>query len=615
MKDLNDERGNVMNQPVQKRALRSEVPVEQTWNLKDLFENRETWQRELKKNLAEFEALNVYKGRSCESGQTLLACVTAFEKAYETAVLLGNYVMLKGAEDGTNPENQEDGMAFSAAETQIATLMTFLDSEIIALSESAYSDLFKQAPELEGFRLFLQDKYDKKKHMLSPETEETLAALGELTSSPYATYSVSKAADMKFDSFTDDQGNEVPNSFAMFEGKYEFSPNAVIREHAYSSFVKTLEQYKNTYASVYATEVKKQVALSRIRGYESVTHMLLEPQKVTVKMYENQLNIIYKELAPHMRRFAKVKQKQLGLEKMRFCDLKAPLDASFSPSATFDSIRDTIINSLSVLGEDYQEIIKRAYRENWIDYCDNVGKSTGAFCASPYGSHPYVLISYQDNMRSAFTLAHELGHAAHFVYTNKEQRIFDTEPSTYFVEAPSTLNEMLLGQYLMKQSEDPNMKRWVIIQLLGTYYHNFVTHMLEAEFQRRVYALAESDVSLTTQTLCDTKLAVIREFWADAVEVDEAAGMTWMRQPHYYMGLYPYTYSAGLTASTAVAQQIEAEGQPAVDRWLNVLKAGGSLTPENLLKMANIDMTTPEPIIKVVGYVGDLISQLEKLYQ
>ena len=450
--------------------------------------------------------------------------------------------------------------------------------------------------------------------MLSPETEEALAALGELTSSPFNIYMTSKATDMQFDSIQDEQGNEVPNSFAMFEGKYEFSPYAAVRKNAYGSFTKTLEQYKNTYASVYATEIRKQVAMSRIRGYNSVTEMLLEPQKVTQAMYENQLNIIFKELAPHMRRLAKLKQKQQGLETMHYWDLKAPIDAGVDPAATYDSIRETIIEALGVMGTEYQDIIKRAYDERWIDYCDNVGKSTGAFCAAPYGAHPYVLISYSDNMRSAFTLAHELGHAAHFVYTNREQGIFDTEVSTYFVEAPSTINEMLLGQHLMKNSDSPEMKRWVILQLLGTYYHNFVTHMIEAEFQRRVYNMAEQDQALTAQSLCDTMLAVIREFWGDAVEIDEAAGMTWMRQPHYYMGLYPYTYSAGLTASTAVAQQIAEEGQPAVDKWLQVLKAGGSLTPDGLLKIVGVDMSTPAPINKVVAYVGDLITELEQLF-
>ena len=316
-----------------------------------------------------------------------------------------------------------------------------------------------------------------------------------------------------------------------------------------------------------------------------------------------------------MRKLAQIRKEQLGLDEIRFCDLKAPLDASFNPPANIESIKNVIIDALAILGDDYKHSMERAFDERWIDYADNVGKSTGAFCASPYGVHSYILISYQESMRSAFTLAHELGHAGHFTLANKTQRIFDTRPSTYFIEAPSTMNEILLANHLMKTDDSPEMKRWVILQMMGTYYHNFVTHLLEAEFQRRVYAQAESGGPLTAKWFNETKLDVIKTFWGDTVVIDDAAGMTWMRQPHYYMGLYPYTYSAGLTISTAVSKQIMSEGQPAVDRWLSVLAAGGTKRPLDLALMAGIDMSTTAPVESAVAYVGELIDELERLYQ
>jgi oligoendopeptidase F len=426
---------------------------------------------------------------------------------------------------------------------------------------------------------------------------------------------VSKGADMVFENFHTDSEASLENSFALFESKYEFSPDTQTRRNAYDSFSKTLYQYRNTYAAVYATEVKRQVAMSNLRNYSSVTEMLLEPQKVSLDMYNRQIDIIFEKLAPHMRKFAALKKEQLGLDALHFCDLKAPLDFDFNPPANYESIQKVIIEALGILGDDYANIMKRAFDERWIDYSDNVGKSTGAFCASPYDAHSYILISYQESMRSAFTLAHELGHAGHFTLANKAQRIFDTRPSTYFVEAPSTMNEILLANHLMKQDDNPRMKRWVILQLLGTYYHNFVTHLLEAEFQRRVYAHAEKGGSLTANVLCAFKQDVLTTFWGDSVIIDEYAGLTWMRQPHYYMGLYPYTYSAGLTAATAMAAKIEEEGQPAIDRWLSVLNAGGTLTPEGLLKLAGLDMSTPEPIETAVEYVGALIDELISLFK
>ncbi|QOR35387.1 oligoendopeptidase F [Clostridium sp. 'deep sea'] len=596
-----------------KRLLRSEVPVEMTWDLTDLFKTREEWQKGLKDLEGDIGNITAFKGRSCESGKTLLECVLQIEKAYIKIIQLGTYASLKQAGDGTDPVNQEDSMVFDAINTKVQAAASFLDSEIVALSDKQFNNLLQEEG-LEVFKIYLKDIHDKKQYMLTPETEQVLASLGELTESPYRIYSISKAADMKFDSFVNEKGEELPNSFALFESKYEQSESKVVRENAYASFVKTLKQYVNTYAAVYSTEVKKQVAEAKLRGHKSTEEMLLVDQKVSLEMYENQLNIIYKELAPHMQRYAKLKQKLLGLDKICFHDLKAPINAGVDMPATFESVKQTILEGLEVMGEEYQSMLKTAFDSRWIDYSDNVGKSTGAFCSSPYGVHPYVLATFTNNMRSAFLLAHELGHAGHFYYANNEQRVFNTRPSMYFVEAPSTMNELLVGQHLIKKYDTPEMKRWVILQLLGTYYHNFVTHLLEGEFQRRVYRAAEKGVSLTAKMLCETKLAVIKGFWGDSVDIDDAAGMTWMRQPHYYMGLYPYSYSAGLTASTAIAQQISEEGQPAVDRWTKVLKAGGTLTPHGLLKLAGLDMTTPEPIRKAVNYVGGLITELEELF-
>ena len=213
-------------------------------------------------------------------------------------------------------------------------------------------------------------------------------------------------------------------------------------------------------------------------------------------------------------------------------------------------------------------------------------------------------------MRSAFVLAHELGHAGHFYIAGRNQTIVNTRPSTYAIEAPSTINELLLGEHILNKAEDPRMKRWVVLQLLGTYYHNFVTHLLEAEFQRRVYHLAENGTPLTASVFCEQKSNVLIDFWGDTVEIDEGASMTWMRQPHYYMGLYPYTYSAGLTVATAAAQMIKEEGQPAVDRWLDLLKAGGTIKPLEFVKTAGVDMSKLNPIRTAVDYVGSLVDEL-----
>ncbi|PED22226.1 oligoendopeptidase F [Bacillus toyonensis] len=604
-----------MKNVIENRLIRAEVPTELTWDLSDLYKSDAEWHAALNVLENDIQKLGAFKGRLHTSSTTLLNCLLIEEELLMKLTKLSSYANLKESADRTDPVIQANSSKVSALGTKVHTALSFIHNEILSFEEGTIEKYLIEEIKLNPFRKSLLEVLSKRQHTLSPETEEALAALGEVHSSPYKIYGMTKLADMDFNPIQDEQGNEFPLSFALFESNYEFSPSAYIRRKAYESFVSTLKRYKNTVATTYATEVKKQVTLSRLRKYESVTHMLLEPQKVPLEMYNNQLDIIYKELAPQMRRFADLKKKVLGLDQMLFCDLHAPLDPEFNPAITYEEAGKLIQDSLKVLGDEYSSIIEKGFKERWVDLADNVGKSTGAFCSSPYGSHPYILITWQNTMRGCFTLAHEFGHAGHFYLANKNQRIMNVRPSMYFVEAPSTMNELLLAQHLLATTNDKRMRRWVILQLLGTYYHNFVTHLLEGEYQRRVYTLAEEGQALTAKSLTEIKTNVLSTFWGDSVEIDEGAGLTWMRQPHYYMGLYSYTYSAGLTASTAVAQMIKEEGQPAVDRWLDVLRAGGTMKPLELMKHAGVDMSKPDAIRKAVSYVGSLIDELERSYQ
>lgn len=593
-----------------KRWERSQVPVDQTWDLTDLFLSEQEWEKELEDVQTDVDMITKYKGNLGKSASHLLGCLQEMEQFQKRLVKVATHASLRQHADGTDPSNQRDAAKVGAALAQIGAEISFIEPELLTVPTDTIKQFSQEKKELQIYEKMLSDVMEKKPFTLAPELEEALAALNEVHEAPYMIYERSKSSDMVFDSIYDAEGNEFPMSFALYEDRYEISADTEIRRKANESFTKTLNQYKNTYAATYATEVTKQVTMSRMRKYDSVTDMLLQPQQVTKEMYHNQLDVIQKELAPHMRKYAKLKQKQLGLKELRFCDLQAPLDPTFNPTTTYKEATETILEALHIMGPEYSDIMKKGINNRWIDYADNVGKTTGAFCASPYGVHPYILITWTDTMRGAFVLAHELGHAGHFYLAGKNQALVNTSPSRYFVEAPSTLNELLLADYLLEKTEDKRMKRWVIDQLMGTYYHNFVTHLLEGEFQRRVYALAEAGTPLTANILSEQKKETLENFWGDTVVIDEGAALTWMRQPHYYMGLYPYTYSAGLTVSTAVAQKIKKEGQSAVDDWLHVLKSGGSMKPLDLIKQVGIDMTKPDAINSAVAYVGSLIDDL-----
>lgn len=266
------------------------------------------------------------------------------------------------------------------------------------------------------------------------------------------------------------------------------------------------------------------------------------------------------------------------------------------------------------MGEDYGNMIETAYKERWVDFAQNKGKSTGGFCASPYGKGSFILLSWNERMSDVFTLAHELGHAGHFKACNSAQSIFDTNVSTYFVEAPSTMNELLLGHYLLKTSDDKRFRRWVLGAMIGnTYYHNFVTHLMEAAYQREVYQIVDAGGSVQAETLSGIMKETLQKFWGDAVELTEGAELTWMRQPHYYMGLYSYTYSAGLTIATEMCKRIEKEGQTAVEDWKKVLAAGSTKTPVELAALAGIDITTDAPLLDTIETIGSMIDEICEL--
>ncbi|HWI64930.1 MAG TPA: oligoendopeptidase F [Symbiobacteriaceae bacterium] len=599
---------------MQKRLTRPEVPAELRWSVEDLFPTREAWAAELAALEKEIARVTAFKGRLGEGAGVLQACLDEQEAVAERIYRLYTYAGLKSAEDGSDAANQELELRAGAMAADAEAAFAFIKSELLALPEGAVARWMAENARLAELRPYIERLLAEKPYMLSPETEEAIAALGEIHHAPQTIYERAKSSDIAFESFTDGEGKVRELSFALYEEDYEGSVNAETRRSAFKAFSRGLNGFKHTLAATWATEVKQNVVMARLRKYPSATHMLLQPHQVSIEAYHNLHDIIQTELAPHMRRLVNLRKRVLGLDQMLYCDIEAPLDPSYEPGISREDASKLVVEALEVMGPEYSKIMRTALNERWVDWADNVGKSTGAFCASPYGAHSYILLTWTDNMRGAFTLAHELGHAGHFQLANRHQRLFNTDVSTYFVEAPSTINELLLGQHILAKSTDVRMRRWVILQFMATYHHNFVRHLLEGELQRRMYTLAEQGTPITANTLCEAKGAILDQFWGGAVTIDDGARLTWMRQPHYYMGLYPYTYSAGLTASTAMAQMIREEGEPAVQRWLSVLKAGGTKRPLDLLAMAGIDMSKPDPIRKAVAYVGSLVDELEKSF-
>jgi oligoendopeptidase F len=595
-----------MNKPL----TRAEVAPEQTWNLDDLFATRDAWLAELAAIEQALETVTVHQGRLGEGAGTLLACLDARDSLMARMQKAVIYAGLRNAEDGGDAARQSDAAHGAGVSARVKAALKFVDTEILALPVGTVQRFLAEQPALAVHRTDLDDLARLQPHMLSAQTERVLASLGEVLDAPYMVYQRSKTGDMQFAPFTAG-GREQPNSFNLYEWTYEGDADAQVRRTAWASFCQGLAPYQNTLAATFATEVTKNIVLAKARGYRGAEHYLLHQHKVPFELYTNVLDTIQAELAPHMQRYARLRRRVLGLDRLLYCDVKAPLDPQYAPRITFEQAGELIVQAVAPMGPEYVELLRTAFQRRWIDRASNVGKSSGAFCASPYGAHPYILVTWTDSMRDAFVLAHELGHAGHFLTAQRHQRYVNTRPAMPFVEAPSIMNEVLLARRILQDEAHPRMRRWVLMQVLGTYHHNFVTHLLEAELQRQVYAQAEGGRPVTAALLNERKAAILKQFWGDAVVIDEGAAMTWMRQPHYYLGLYPYTYSVGLVAATALAEKARTEGDGVFAGWLDVLRAGGTLDPLALMRQVGIDLSSPQPVRDAVTYVGRMIEELE----
>ena len=589
--------------------LREEVPVKETWDLKDLFTSDQAFYQTLEQVVQMSLDFNHTYYQKLNNIETIEKALDEYERILIEIDRLYNYPELRLSVDTSNEEAQKVNAKLNTTSGKLAGLLSFVDSEILELPDEIISELRSQTK----YPHFIKQLQDRKPYQLSADVEKVLATLTPTLRSPFELYGTTKSLDINFESF-DYEGVTYPLDYATFENEYEDHPSPEFRRKSFRAFSDALRQYQHTTAATYNMQVQQEKIEADLRGYDSVIDYLLQDQEVTKDMFDRQIDVIMSDLAPVMQKYAKIIQRVHNLDKMRFEDLKISIDPNFEPEISIEESKKYIYGALKVLGDDYVKMLESAYDYRWIDFAQNKGKDTGAYCASPYITHSYVFISWTGKMAETFVLAHELGHAGHFTLAQNHQNFLESEASMYFVEAPSTMNEMLMANYLFNSSNNPRFKRWVIGSILSrTYYHNMVTHLLEAAYQREVYSRVDNGESLTAPLLNEIMLNTYKAFFGDTVEMTDGVELTWMRQPHYYMGLYSYTYSAGLTIGTVVSQCIKNEGQPAVDRWLKTLQAGGSQSPIELAQIAGVDITTDAPLKETINYISNLVDELEVL--
>lgn len=589
---------------------RKDVPVNETWDLSLIFAAEADFEAAVENAKALADTLEKTYKNALTTPESIAECLALYEELEILLYQTTSYTSLAVSVDYTDTEAQKKDAKMTALAAEIGSRLSFIESEIADAPE----ELIRAAMDKTGrAKHYLAEILREKPHRLSAETEKVLAALRPVFNAPYDIYHMTKLADMKFGSFTVN-GREYPLGYSLFEDEYEYEADTDVRRAAFRAFSDKLREYENTTAATYNTYLTQQRIMAHQRGFADMFEADLFTDHVTREMYDRQIDLITEKLAPAMRKYARLVGKMNKLDRVTFADLKLPLDAEFDPRVTIGESREYVRSALSVLGQDYADMVDEAYDKRWIDFARNVGKETGGFCSSPYGCNSYILLSWNNRMADVFTIAHELGHAGHFRLCNGAQSLFDTNVSGYLIEAPSTMNELLLAQDLLRKNTDKRFRRWVLSSLIGhTYYHNFVTHLREAWYQREAMNIIEQGGAVNAETLSGIFRKNLETFWGDAVELTEGCELTWMRQPHYYMGLYSYTYSAGLTLATQAALNIAAEGESAVARWRAMLEAGSTRDPLGLAAIAGIDLSTPDALEHTIAYISDIIDEIAAL--
>ena len=584
---------------------RSEFPENELWDLTALYQDQEDFLRAIEKAREDIQKfVRDYQGK-LSTFEDFERAFAELEQIYIQISHIGNYGFMPQTTDFGDESFAQIAQAAMEFETEANVALSFFDDALVGADESVLERLGQESHLTSAIR---QAKI-KKAHYLGADVEKALTNLGEVFYSPQDIYTKMRAGDFAMADFEVD-GKVYKNSFVTYENFYQNHENAAIREKSFRSFSEGLRQHQNTAAAAYLAQVKSEKLLADMKGYDSVFDYLLAEQEVDRSMFDRQIDLIMSEFAPVAQKYLKHVAKVNGLEKMTFADWKLDLDSELNPEVSIDDAYDLVMKSVEPLGQEYCQEVARYKEERWVDFAANAGKDSGGYAADPYRVHPYVLMSWTGRMSDVYTLIHEIGHSGQFIFSDNHQSYFNAHMSTYYVEAPSTFNELLLSDYLERQFDNPRQKRFALAhRLTDTYFHNFITHLLEAAFQRNVYTLIEEGGTFGASKLNAIMKEVLTEFWGDAVEIDDDAALTWMRQAHYYMGLYSYTYSAGLVISTAGYLHLKNDENGARD-WLELLKSGGSKTPLESAMIIGADVSTDKPLRDTIQFLSDTVDQI-----
>ncbi len=590
---------------------RSEVPEESTWDLRDLFESDEAWEAEneaLKSMPARFAELEGHLG---DSAASLLNYFRLDDEANLRVSKLYGYASCKGDQDTANGFYQNMRGKAMGTLVAISSAGAFASSELMAISDETLDGFFAQEPALEEYRRTLHKLRRRAAHILSPAEETLLAAAGEMSDAPGNISSVFGNADIRFPDVADAQGEMHQLTNTTLVPLLE-SADHVLRRNAFDTFYKTLGGFRNTAAATMDAQFKQLRFFANARRYDSTLSASLDATEVPTEVYLNLIEAVHANL-DKMYKYVALRKKMMGVDELHMYDVYTPIVADAAKKISFEQAKETVLEALAVLGEDYTALLREGFENRWIDVYPNEGKRGGAYSSGSSYPHPYVLLNQKDTLDNMFTLAHEMGHALHSYHSCKYQPISTSGYVIFVAEVASTCNEVLLMRYLLGKTTDKKERAYLLNHFLDQFKGTVYRQTMFAEFELEMGRMAERGETLTAEALSEKYLELNKLYYGPDMVSDEGIAMEWARIPHFYYDYYVFQYATGFSAAVAIANRILSEGEPAVRDYKKFLSGGSSSDPISLLKLAGVDMSSPEPVNSALALFGEIIDELAEL--
>ncbi|MFQ3295821.1 MAG: oligoendopeptidase F [Halobacteriales archaeon] len=589
---------------------RSDIDEAYKWDLESIYQNDEDWEAASEAVQERIEELDGYEGQATEDGDTLLEVLELRDTLERELTTVHSYARMRRDEDTTDQHYQALTARAGSLAAQASSATSFIGPELQGHSRDEIDAMIESTPGLETYEHYIDDVLRMKEHTRSAEVEALLADLSEVTGASGEVYNMLTNADLEFPTVEDPDGEPVEITLANFTNLQKDS-NREFRRDVYERFFDTWAEYSNTIGAAYKNSVKTDVKLAQARDYDTARKAALDGPNIPVEVYETLLETVRDNL-DKLHRHVDLKREALGVDELQMWDVYMPLADSESPTVEYDDAREHVVEAVGALGEAYQSRVAEGLESRWVDVYENEGKQSGAYSGGTYDTQPFILMNYQDDVSSMYTLAHELGHSMHSELTSDEQPYVYSDYDIFIAEVASTVNEALLTHHLLDTVEDERFRRHVLNEYLERFRATLYRQTLFADFEHQAHRLEEEDKALTPDRLNEVYCDLKAEFYEPAV-VDDRIASEWMRIPHFYRAFYVFQYATGISAAVAIARDVLDQGQPAAERYLAFLEQGSREYPLELLRMAGVDMSTSDPIDRALAEYDEQLDRMAEL--